>query len=98
MILSTTKPVDGSSNLRVGLVTTHIPIKNVSKNVTQNLLANKTISFEKTLRKIWKISLPKLNLFVQPHAGESGLVGREEMDIIIPTIENLKKKLIYQDH
>ena len=94
MILSTTKPVDKSSNLRVGLVTTHIPMKNVSKIITRNLLANKTISFENTLRKIWKIRSPRIGICsFNPHAGEFGLVGHEEMDIIVPTIEKLKNKI-----
>lgn len=94
MILSTTRPVDKSSNLRVGLVTTHIPMKNVSKIITRNLLANKTISFENTLRKVWKIRSPRIGICsFNPHAGESGLVGHEEMDVIIPTIEKLKNKI-----
>ena len=94
MILSTTRPVDKSSNLRVGLVTTHIPMKNVSKIITRDLLANKTISFEETLRKIWRISSPRIGICsFNPHAGEFGLVGNEEIDIIVPTIEKLKNKI-----
>ena len=65
MILSTTKPVDKSSNLRVGLVTTHIPMKNVSKIVTQNLLANKTISFENSKENLENQIPQNWNLFIQ---------------------------------
>lgn len=94
MILSTTKPIDKSRNLIVGLLTTHVPLKNVSRIITPDLLIRKTMSFEKTLKKIWKIKNPKIGVCsFNPHVGEYGLVGREEKDIIIPTIEKLKKRI-----
>lgn len=93
MILSTTKPSDGGENLRVGLITTHIPLIKVSKSISKNLIIRKTRSFVKTLQTKWKIKKPKVGICgLNPHSGENGLIGKEELSIIIPAINYLSDK------
>ena len=63
MILSTTKPVDNGKNLVVGLITTHVPLSKVHTNVKKKInIIKRILSFQKTLKKIWKINSPRLLL------------------------------------
>lgn len=94
MILSTTCNLK-KTNLIVGLVTTHIPIRDVSKNLTKEVIIKKANSFYNSLRDIWKINNPVIGVCgLNPHGGEDGLLGSEEKKHIIPAIKFLKKKQI----
>ncbi len=80
-----------SANLRVGLVTTHIPLKDVSQTITIDKVADKIRAFASSLKKDFAISRPKIAVFgVNPHAGENGKMGSEEQEIIIPAIGRAK--------
>ena len=92
MILSTTKPVDRGVNLIVGLVTTHIPLSKIHKNISKKVVLEKIISFKKSLEKIWKVKSPKIAVTsINPHAGEGGLIGNEEIKTIKPILNSCKK-------
>lgn len=94
MILSTSNHVT-NKNIIVGLVTTHIPLKDVSRNLTVEKIISKTVSFNSSLKKIWGIKKPHIGICgLNPHSGESGLLGFEEEEIIKPAISILKKKKI----
>lgn len=91
MILSTTKPVDKGSNLIVGLITTHIPMSKINTYIKKNIIFEKILSFKNALSKIWKIQSPKIAIAsVNPHAGEGGLIGNEEVNIIQPVLKKCK--------
>ncbi len=91
MILSTTKPVDGGTNLIVGLITTHIPLAKVKTYIKKKIIMEKILSFRNSLQRIWKIKKPKMGILnVNPHSGEGGLIGNEESSIIAPVIKKLK--------
>lgn len=93
MILSTTNPVDKGPNLIVGLITTHIPVKEISKNLKVSIIVSKIESFIASLKSLWKVKNPKIGICgFNPHAGEFGLVGDEERKIILPSLNKLKKK------
>ena len=93
MILSTTKPLDGGSNLIVGLITTHIPLSDVKKRLTKQLIEKKVISFKSSLKKFWNIKNPRIGITgINPHSGEGGLIGDEEIKLIKPVLEQLRKK------
>ncbi|WP_017732881.1 4-hydroxythreonine-4-phosphate dehydrogenase PdxA [Nafulsella turpanensis] len=82
-----------SGNLRVGVVTGHIPLNSVSKQLTKEKLRSKLNILEKTLRQDFNITKPRIAVLgLNPHAGEGGLLGTEEQDIIIPLIKELKEK------
>ena len=95
MILSTSKPVDKGKNLIVGLVTTHIPLRKIYKFIDQKIIFEKIVAFKNSLSKIWQIRSPKIAITsLNPHAGEEGLIGNEEIETIKPIIEKCKNKKI----
>ncbi len=85
-------------DLKVGLVTDHIPIKDISANITKDRLELKIRLMEMTLKKDFGIIKPKIAILgLNPHASDDGLIGTEENQIIKPVIEEVKMKgkLIY---
>ena len=77
-----------SPSLRVALVTSHIPIKQVSESLSVDLIYNKILTFNKSLVQDFGIGKPKIAVLgLNPHAGENGKIGEEELEIIIPAIE-----------
>ena len=80
-----------SPNLRVALVTSHIPIKQVSETLSVDLIYNKILTFNKSLVQDFGIGKPKIAVLgLNPHAGENGKIGEEELEVIIPAIERAK--------
>lgn len=77
-----------SDTLKVGLVTTHIPLKDVSGMLTRELITSKINTLIKTLDMDFGIKKPKIAvLALNPHAGEEGLLGKEELEIIKPVVD-----------
>ena len=60
MILSTTQPEDKGVNLIVGLITTHVPLKDCLKNVNKKLIEEKISLFDSSLKKFWGVKNPKI--------------------------------------
>ena len=84
-----------SDQLKVALTTTHIPLKNVSKKITKELIISKAITLNKGLKEKFKIENPIIKMLgLNPHSGEGGKIGKEEVDIIIPAVKELRKKKI----
>lgn len=80
-----------SETLKVGVVTGHIPLKEVSTRLNQDLINTKLGILEKSLRHDFGIKKPKIAVLgLNPHAGEDGLLGTEDRDIIRPVIESAK--------
>ncbi|NJM79949.1 MAG: 4-hydroxythreonine-4-phosphate dehydrogenase PdxA [Flavobacterium sp.] len=76
--------------LRVGLLTDHIPVNEISKHLTEDLLIKKIDTIIKTLQKDFGISKPKIALLgLNPHSGDNGVIGDEEQRIIIPTVKKM---------
>lgn len=87
-----------SEKLRVGLVTEHLPVKEIPLMITRERITTKLLILEQTLRKDFGISKPKIAILgLNPHAGDGGLIGQEEQTLINPIISELKNKnkLIY---
>ena len=73
--------------LRVALLTTHLPIKDVPGAVTREAILEKLTVFDASLRRDFGIERPRIAvLALNPHAGENGLLGKEEQEIIKPAI------------
>jgi len=80
-------------SLRVGLVTSHIPLKDVPSTLSADKVYDKIKAFASSLSKDFGIRRPKIAVFgVNPHAGESGKMGTEELESIIPGIERAKNE------
>lgn len=85
-------------DLRVGLVTGHIPLARVSQSVTKEGILQKANIFLKSLETDFGINKPKIAILgLNPHAGEDGLLGEEEEKVIKPAIRELKdqNKLVF---
>ncbi|MBL31140.1 MAG: 4-hydroxythreonine-4-phosphate dehydrogenase PdxA [Flavobacteriales bacterium] len=75
--------------LRIATLTNHVPISKVSKLITKASLKNKLDLLIETLRVDFLISKPKIAVLgLNPHAGDDGLVGSEEIDVIAPVIND----------
>jgi 4-hydroxythreonine-4-phosphate dehydrogenase len=87
-----------SDSLRIGLVTEHTPVKDVSTAITREKIESKLRLMELSLRKDFGITKPKIAVLgLNPHAGDGGLIGQEEEQIIKPLIADQKNKgkLVY---
>lgn len=82
-----------SGKLKVGLVTNHLPIKEVARNITPAAIVQKLRIMDHSLRKDFGILRPRIAvLALNPHAGDSGLIGIEEQATISPAIEHAKRQ------
>ena len=80
-----------STTLKVGLVTSHIPLKDVPTVVTTEKVFEKIKAFNDSLKKDFGIRKPKIAVFgVNPHAGENGKMGSEEGEVVLPAINQAK--------
>ena len=77
--------------LRVALATTHLPLKDVPAAITADLLEKTLRILHADLRSKYGIAEPRILVAgLNPHAGEGGYLGREEIDVIIPVLEKLR--------
>lgn len=82
-----------TSSLRVALITTHLPLKDVSAAITQDLIIEICQIIDRDMKQKYGIAQPKLLICgLNPHAGEGGHLGMEEIDTIIPALEKLKNQ------
>ncbi|ELR68221.1 4-hydroxythreonine-4-phosphate dehydrogenase [Fulvivirga imtechensis AK7] len=82
-----------SENLRIGVATGHIPVKDISGNITKELLTRKLDIMEQSLVRDFGIKKPKIAVLgLNPHAGEEGLLGKEDKEIILPVVKEFKHR------
>ncbi len=82
-----------SETMKMGVVTTHMPIAKVAGSLSKELILAKIRIIAKSLQQDFSITKPKIAVFgLNPHAGDNGLLGSEEKEIIIPAIEQAKKE------
>jgi len=82
-----------SETLKVGVVTTHIPISKVSESLTKEAILSKIRLIAKSLQQDFSISKPRIAVLgLNPHAGDNGLLGNEDKEIILPAIIQAKKE------
>ena len=81
------------NKLRVGTVTGHIPLNDVASNITSELILKKLTILNRSLFYDFGIQKPKIAVLgLNPHAGDGGLLGNEENDLIIPAIRKARKE------
>ena len=96
MMLSATLPagllgLQKNRDLRVALVTTHLPLRDVSSALSREYILETIRIVDADLRKKFGIARPVIRVAgLNPHAGESGYLGREEVEVIAPAIEAAK--------
>ena len=80
-------------DFRVALVTGHIPVKDIASTLTKELIMEKMSVFHQSLKSDFGIDSPRIAVFsLNPHAGDHGLIGSEESEIIIPAIKEMIAK------
>lgn len=80
-------------NVRVALVSTHLPISKVAQGVTKESVEAAIVSLDDSLRRDFGIPRPRIAvLSLNPHAGDGGVIGTEEKDIIEPVISACREK------
>jgi 4-hydroxythreonine-4-phosphate dehydrogenase len=80
-------------NLRVGLLTDHIPVNEVAKHLTEELIIQKIETVKKSLIQDFSINKPKIAVLgLNPHAGDGGVIGKEDELIIKPSIKKIFDK------
>jgi 4-hydroxythreonine-4-phosphate dehydrogenase len=81
-----------AENMKVALLTEHLAIGDVAKNITKEQIIKKINLLKASLKKDFGIDRPRIAVLgLNPHAGDEGLVGREEKDIIRPAVLEAKK-------
>lgn len=84
-----------AENFRVGLVTEHVPISEVATRITREAIVSKLSILKDSLMKDFGIDKPKIAVLgLNPHAGDEGLIGKEEEEIIKPAIKEAKHSML----
>ncbi len=79
-------------NMRIALATTHLPISKVAEAITKERIVSTVKRLDSSLRLDFSVRRPKIAvLALNPHAGDGGLLGSEEADVIIPAIEECRQ-------
>ncbi|CAM1349269.1 MULTISPECIES: 4-hydroxythreonine-4-phosphate dehydrogenase PdxA [Tenacibaculum] len=87
-----------TDELRIGLITGHIPVSKVAETITPELIKSKVETMYTSLQQDFNISKPKIAVLgLNPHCGDNGIIGTEDDEIIRPTIIEIKEsgKLVF---
>ncbi|WP_422106571.1 4-hydroxythreonine-4-phosphate dehydrogenase PdxA [Winogradskyella sp.] len=87
-----------TEGLRVGLLTDHVPLKEAANHITEALIREKIETVTKSLKQDFGISKPKVAvLAINPHAGDNGVIGKEDDVVLRPTLEKIRQEgsLVY---
>ncbi len=87
-----------SEGLRVGLLTDHVPLKDASNSITEDLIMEKIATVIKSLKQDFGIRKPKVAvLAINPHAGDNGVIGNEDDTVLKPTLDKIRAdgQLVY---
>jgi 4-hydroxythreonine-4-phosphate dehydrogenase len=79
--------------MRVALATTHLPLASVAQAITADLLHEVLRILDADLKHWWGLATPRIAVCgLNPHAGESGHLGREELNVIIPAVNHMRER------
>ncbi|CEN43413.1 4-hydroxythreonine-4-phosphate dehydrogenase PdxA [Capnocytophaga canis] len=79
-----------SEDLKVGLFTDHVPLKEVSSHITESLIFEKIKAMNESLRKDFRLHRPKIAVLgLNPHCGDNGVIGNEDDEVIRPALKKL---------
>ncbi len=85
-----------SENIKVGLLTDHVPLKDISSKITPELIKQKIKTIKNSLQQDFKINVPKIAVLgINPHTGDDGVIGKEDDEIIRPTLAEINQKGSY---
>ncbi|MFD2822572.1 4-hydroxythreonine-4-phosphate dehydrogenase PdxA [Lacinutrix iliipiscaria] len=87
-----------ANDLRVGLITDHVPVKDIATHITPELIVEKIETVYNSLKRDFRVNKPKIAVLgINPHNGDNGVIGSEDDDILRPTLKAIKDsgKLVF---
>jgi len=85
-----------SELLKIGIITTHVPLSEVPSTISEDLLLRKIKILNDSLIRDFAVRKPRIAILgLNPHAGEEGMLGREEQEVILPSINKAKEENIF---
>ncbi|RED50706.1 4-hydroxythreonine-4-phosphate dehydrogenase PdxA [Seonamhaeicola aphaedonensis] len=82
-----------TDNLRIGLLTDHVPVKDVVEQISEELIIKKISTIYDSLKRDFRISKPKIAVLgINPHTGDNGVIGKEDDEVLRPTLKKIKDK------
>lgn len=87
-----------TEELKIGLITDHVPVKEISNHITPELIEKKVGKMYESLIKDFGIRKPKIAVLgINPHTGDNGVIGKEDDEILKPTLQKIQDsgKLVY---
>jgi len=87
-----------TNSLKVGLLTDHVPVKDIVSHITPELIQQKFQTISDALVQDFGITKPKVAfLSINPHIGDHGVIGKEDDEVLIPTLEKIRDRgqLVY---
>jgi len=87
-----------TDNLKVGLLTDHVPVKDIAKHITKQRIEKKIDIIYKALKQDFGITVPKIAVLgINPHTGDNGVIGDEDDKVLRPTLEKINQsgKIVY---
>ena len=87
-----------SDGLRVGLLTDHVPVKDIAMHITPKLIEEKINTVYNSLKQDFQIDKPKIAVLgINPHTGDNGVIGTEDDTVLRPTLQTIKDsgKLVF---
>ncbi len=87
-----------TDDLKIGLLTDHVAVKDIAETITPKLIEQKIETIHSTLKQDFGISKPKIAVLgINPHSGDNGVIGKEEENVLKPTIQKINEsgKLVY---
>ncbi len=87
-----------TDTLKVGLLTDHVPVKDISKHITKQRIEKKIAVIYKALKQDFGITVPKIAVLgINPHTGDNGVIGDEDDKVLRPTLEKINHsgKIVY---
>jgi 4-hydroxythreonine-4-phosphate dehydrogenase len=79
-----------SDELKVGLLTDHVAVKDVASEITPELIKEKITTINESLKKDFRIRKPKIAVLgINPHSGDNGVIGKEDDEVLKPVIDKL---------
>lgn len=87
-----------TEDLKVGLLTDHVPVSDIATKITKDLVTSKIETVYQTLVQDFKIRKPKIAVLgINPHTGDNGVIGKEDDELLRPTLVEIRKtgKLVF---
>jgi 4-hydroxythreonine-4-phosphate dehydrogenase len=87
-----------TDTLRVGLLTDHVPVKDIAAHITSGLIEEKINTVSNSLKKDFKIQKPKIAVLgINPHTGDHGVIGSEDDEVLRPALKSIREsgKLVF---